>query len=244
MDTIRLDNTHIPLHYQVADYILELLAKGNLNPEEQLPTEEALREVFGVSRTTIRKALDHLLSKDLLIRKQGKGTFWTEAARVIKREKLSGINRQIFHIKKETRVQVLSKARGKASPEITDFLRLPPQSDIIVFERIRHDKDELVSYTINYLPVSYGNRINKGHLLKMTMLETLEKKAMIKLGAIEHQVEITRADQVISRHLQIPVLDPVLTINTRVFDTEGTPVEIVWTHFVEHKYKFRVILDK
>jgi GntR family transcriptional regulator len=244
MDTIHLDNTHIPLHYQVADYILELLAKGNLDPAAQLPTEEALREIFGVSRTTIRRALDHLLSKDLLIRKQGKGTFWTEAARVIKREKLSGINRQIFHIKKETRVQVLSKARGKASPEITDFLRLPPQSDIIVFERIRHDQDELVSYTINYLPVSYGNRINKGHLLKMTMLETLEKIAMIKLGAIEHQVEITRADQVISRHLQIPVLDPVLTINTRVFDTEGTPVEIVWTHFVEDKYKFRVILDK
>lgn len=244
MDTIHLDNTHIPLHYQVADYILELLAKGNLDPAAQLPTEEALREIFGVSRTTIRRALDHLLSKDLLIRKQGKGTFWTEAARVIKREKLSGINRQIFHIKKETRVQVLSKARGKASPEITDFLRLPPQSDIIVFERIRHDQDELVSYTINYLPVSYGNRINKGHLLKMTMLETLEKIAMIKLGAIEHQVEITRADQVISRHLQIPVLDPVLTINTRVFDTEGIPVEIVWTHFVEHKYKFRVILDK
>ncbi len=244
MDTIHLDNTHIPLHYQIADYILEMLAKGKLDPSEQLPTEEEIREIFGVSRTTVRKALDHLLSKDLLIRRQGRGTFWTESARVIKREKLSGINRQIFHIKKETRVQVLSKSRGKASSEITDFLRIPAQSDIIIFERIRHDQDELVSYTINYLPLSYGNRINKGHLLKMTMLETLEKVAMVNLGAIEHQVEITRADQAISRHLKIPVLDPVLTVNTRVFDTEGTPVEIVWTHFVEHKYKFRVILDK
>jgi GntR family transcriptional regulator len=244
MEAIRLTNTHIPLHYQIADYILELLAKGTFNPEERLPSEEEFREIFGVSRTTVRRALDHLLSKDLLVRKQGKGTFWAESARVIRQEKLSGINRQIFHIKKETQVQVLSKTRAKASPEIAGFLRLPPKSDVIVFERTRRDLAELVSYTINYLPVSYGNRISKVHLRKMTMLETLEKIAMVKLGAVEHQVEITRADQVISRHLQIPVLNPVLTVNTRVFDTEGTPVEIVWTYFVEHKYKFRVILDK
>jgi GntR family transcriptional regulator len=244
MDAIRLDNTHIPLHYQIADYILEMLAKGNLDPAAQLPTEEEFRETFGVSRTTIRKALYHLLSKDLLIRKQGKGTFWTESARVIKREKLSGINRQIFHIKKETQVNVLSRYKAKAPAEITDFLRLPPQSDVIIFERLRHDQDEPVSYTINYMPVSYGNRINKSHLLKMTMLETLEKVAKVELGAVEHQVEITRADQATSKYLQVPVLDPVLTVNTRVFDTEGVPVEIVWTHFVEHKYKFRVILDK
>jgi DNA-binding GntR family transcriptional regulator len=56
MDTIHLDNTHIPLHYQIADYILEMLSKGKLDPSEQLPTEEAFREIFGVSRTTIRKA--------------------------------------------------------------------------------------------------------------------------------------------------------------------------------------------
>ena len=237
-------DSHIPLHYQIADYILELLAKGNLNPEEQLPTEEELREIFGVSRTTIRRALDHLRSKDLLVRRQGIGTFWSESARTIKQEKLSGINRQIFHIKKETKVQVLSKSKQKASDEIADFLRLSPQSDVIVFERLRSDQDNLVSYTVNYLPPSYGSKIDKEHLIKMTMLETLEKIVMINLGAIEHQVEITRADQIISKHLQIPVLDPVLTINTRVFDTYGTPVEIVWTHFVEHKYKFRVILDK
>ena len=244
MDTIRLDNTHIPLHYQIADYILEMLAKGNLDFSAQLPTEEEFRETFGVSRTTIRKALDHLLGKDLLIRKQGKGTFWTESARIIKREKLSGINRQIFHIKKETQVNVLSRYKAKASADITDFLRLPSQSDVIIFERLRHDQNEPLSYTINYLPVSYGSRINKSHLLKMTMLETLEKIAKIELGAVEHQVEITRADQATSKYLQVPVLDPVLTVNTRVFDTERVPVEIVWTHFVEHKYKFRVILDK
>jgi DNA-binding GntR family transcriptional regulator len=65
MDTIHLDNTHIPLHYQIADYILELLDKGNLDPAAQLPTEETFRKIFGVSRTTVRKALDHLLNKDL-----------------------------------------------------------------------------------------------------------------------------------------------------------------------------------
>lgn len=244
MDVIKLNNAQIPLHYQIADYILALLNRGELDPTQQLPTEEKLREVFGVSRTTIRKSLAHLLSKGLLYQKQGRGTFWTAAAQVTKREKLSGINRQIFNIKEETTVRVLSKCKLKGTAEITAFLRLPPQSETIVFERLRYDNNEPVSYTINFLPISVGKSINKSHLQKMTMLETLERIAMVDLGTIEHQVEITRSDQITSKHLQVPVLDPILTVNTRVFDTRGVPVEIVWTHFVEQKYKFRVVLDK
>jgi DNA-binding GntR family transcriptional regulator len=77
----------------------------------------------------------------------------------------------------------------------------------------------------------------------MTMLETIEKVANVRIGTIEHEVEVTRATDVIAEHLAIPVLDPVLTIKTAVHAKTGGPIEIVWTYFVENKYKFRVVLD-
>ncbi len=244
MEKVKFENTQIPLHYQIADYLLELLSRGDLDPEERLLPEEELREIFGVSRTTIRRALEHLLNKGLLYRKQGRGTFWTQAAHDLRHEKLSGVNRQIFNIKEETTVQVLSKAKEKGLSDVNTILNLDPESEVIVFKRIRFDNSEPMSYTINYLPVEYGNLIKEEHLEKMTMLETLEKVLQVDLGTIQHEVEITRANTVIAEKLKIAVLDPVLTVKTQVFDINGKQIEVVWTHFVETKYKFRVVLDK
>ena len=245
MEKVRFENIQVPLHYQIADYLIDQLSRGELDPEERLLPEEELREIFDVSRTTIRKALEHLLKKGLLYRKQGKGTFWTAVARKRRREKLSGINREIFNVKEETTVSVLQRGRVKASPEISSFLGIAPDEEAMVFKRMRRDENnEPMSFTINYLPVKLGDRITKQHLGAMTMMETLEKVLDLQLGTVEHQVEITRADAETAERLKISVLDPVLTINTRVYDIEKNPVEIVWTHFVESKYRFRVVLDK
>lgn len=243
MKQVILDNTQIPLHYQIADYLEDMLKRGDLLHDKQVPPEEELAAMFGVSRTTIRHSLDHLLKKGLLTRKQGKGTYWTEDAKCLKREKMAGINKQIFNISEKTTVEVLSKEHEKGTDKVCTFLGLPEHTTVIVFRRIRYAGGEPMSYTINFLPEEFGTSIEKRHLQKMTMLETLESIAKIQLGTIEHEVEITRASPDIAKLLGIRVLEPVLTIQTSVYNKEKKPVEIVWTYFVENKYKFRVVLD-
>ncbi len=243
MKPVILDNSHIPLHYQIADYLEDMLKRGDLSHEQQVPTEEELAATFGVSRTTIRHSLDHLLKKGLLTRKQGKGTFWTEDAKLLRQEKMAGINKQIFNISEKTTVRVLSKSSETGPDEACRFLGLPENTALTVFRRIRSAGGEPMSYTINFLPEQYGSIIEKKHLQRMTMLETLESVVNIELGTIAHEVEITRASAEISKLLGIRILDPVLTVKTSVFDRKRKPVEIVWTYFVENKYKFRVVLD-
>ena len=244
MEKVIFENKQVPLHYQIADYLLVMLKKGNLPINERIPPEEKLTGVFGVSRMTVRRAIDHLLQKGLVMRKQGKGTFWTSDASSVIALKPSGINRQIFNISEETYVAVLSKTKETSSHEVAAFLGIPDESEVVVFKRIRSIKGEPMSFTVNYLPISVGGRIEKKHLETMTMLETLESVIHIDLGIVEHVVEITRASAEIAKYLGISVLDPVLTVRTYVFDSEKKPVEIVWTHFVENRYRFRVVLDK
>jgi len=245
MKKVNLDNSQIPLHYQIADYLLVMLGKGELDSDERLLSEEELREIFGVSRTTIRRALEHLLNKGLLVRRQGRGTFWTNSAAHLRDEKLAGINRQIFNISQKTTPVFLSKKNTTPLPDVSLFLGLPEEKQVSVIKRLRlDDTDEPMSYTINYMPVEYAMPITGKHLEKMTMLETLEKVVKLNLGTVEHEVEITRANSEIAEQLKISVLDPVLTVTTSVYDTDTNPVEKVWTYFVETKYKFRVVLDK
>jgi len=242
MEKIKLDNKQIPLHYQIADYLIIMLERGDLNSNERLPSEEELRKIFEVSRTTIRRSLEHLLNKKLLKKQQGKGTFWTDTADKIVNKKLSGINREIFKITEETKVKVLSKNISIAPLEVENFFN-KTKGKYTIFKRLRYSNNEPMSYTINYMLNETGEKISKKHLSEMTMLDTLEKIAKIKLGTIKHEVEITRVNNEIAENLNIAALDPVLTVKTSVYDTKKNPVEIVWTHFVESKYKFKVIFE-
>ncbi len=245
MNKIKLANKQIPLHFQITEYLVVMLKQGDLKPDENLPPEEKLKDMFDVSRTTIRHALDHLLQKGLLYKKQGKGTFWTDkAAELVKFNKQAGKNREIFNVTDKTQVMEVEKLNEIAGNAICNFLSLPQDSEVTTFKRLRSHDDEPMSYTVNYLPVKYGSMINESHLSDKTMLEALEQVARVQLGVIEHEVEITRADDEKARALGVSVLDPLLTVCTKVYDIESEPVEIVWTYFVENKYKFRVVLDK
>lgn len=242
MDRIFLDNSHVPLHYQVADYLIDMLQRGDLVPDMRVPPEEELTRLFGVSRTTIRRSLEHLTAKGLVVRKQGKGTFWTDKARNVQPHKLTGINRQIFNINETTTVNVLSKTTERGTEAARRFLGVAQEEQVVVFKRVRYAAGAPMSYTVNYIRQEWGRLITPGHLKRMTMLEALETVAGVNIGTIEHEVEVARASAEIAQHLSVPVLDPVLSIQTSVFDTGEAPVEIVWTSFVENKYKFKVVL--
>lgn len=67
-----------PLYRQVYDILMGKLAQGAWKPGEALPSEQALAREIGVSHGTVRKVLDALTAENLLIRRQGKGTFVAE----------------------------------------------------------------------------------------------------------------------------------------------------------------------
>jgi GntR family transcriptional regulator len=64
-----------PLYQQIKSLLLKGLEKGDWRPGEMIPSEMELAQRFQVSQGTVRKAIDELSQENLLIRKQGKGTY-------------------------------------------------------------------------------------------------------------------------------------------------------------------------
>lgn len=243
MKKVNLDNPHVPLHYQIADYLKFMLSSGEISSSEPLMPEERLKDIFGVSRTTLRHAIDHLVQEGLLERKRGRGTFWTSGASGASGEKLTGINRTIFNVDDKAEINVSPGRLAIPPREAADYLGIEESSRVVYYERVRYSGGAPLSYTENYILQEYGNSIKKQHLEKMTMLEALQTVAKVKLGSIEHIVEIFRANREVAQALKISLLDPTLRVNTRVKSLEGSPLEFVYTYFVEDRYKFRVVLD-
>ncbi len=64
-----------PLYQQIKDLLLQSLQRGEWKPSEAIPSEMDLAKRFGVSQGTVRKAVDELAAENLLVRRQGRGTF-------------------------------------------------------------------------------------------------------------------------------------------------------------------------
>lgn len=72
-------NSQSPLYSQLADAILNAIKAGEFKSGDKIPSEEELRKMYGLSRVTVRTAIDSLVEKNILI-KTGKGTFVTVPA--------------------------------------------------------------------------------------------------------------------------------------------------------------------
>ncbi|MCD6239702.1 MAG: substrate-binding domain-containing protein [Thermotogae bacterium] len=81
----------LPNYKIIQNYILNLIEKKEFIDDDQLPSENELSHEFGVSRVTVRKALDELVAKNILYRVQGIGTFVSPRRDIIRKSKYIGV---------------------------------------------------------------------------------------------------------------------------------------------------------
>jgi len=130
-----------PLYQKLQQALREAIQNRVLAPDEALPPERYMAEEFGVSRITVRKALDGLVAEGLLTRRQGAGTF--VASRVEKNfSKLSSFSEDMTSRGRTPRSEWLNRAEAAVTPEESMVLGLSPGSTVYRFHRIRFADNE------------------------------------------------------------------------------------------------------
>jgi GntR family transcriptional regulator len=137
----RLDeSSRLPLYQQLQRVLRAAIERRVLGPDDALPPERDLAADFNVSRITVRKAIDGLVSEGVLMRRQGSGTF--VCARVEKNfSKLTSFSEDMQARGRNPRSVWLSKASGTVTPEEALTLRASPGTPVYRFHRIRYADD-------------------------------------------------------------------------------------------------------
>src|SRR4030095_14081085 len=125
-----------PLYLQLKALLLESLESGEWKPGEAIPSEGALARRFGVSQGTARKAIDAMAADNLVVRRQGKGTFVATHT-----EEKSSLFRFLRIRRNDGRDEypasrLLDVRRGKASAEAARHLDLKSGDPVILLRRV------------------------------------------------------------------------------------------------------------
>jgi GntR family transcriptional regulator len=214
-------DSHIPKYAQIADIFRQRIARGIWAQGQQLPANELLAAEFGVSRVTIRQAVD-LLARDGIIKaRQGRGTFVT------------GTLKQNRWLKVETTLSDLAEVYRDTSPEIinisesrTDAPLLPgdgkPAARYVFMRRV-HSRDKRPYCVISiYLDEKIFRKYPR-RFRKETVIPILKDMRDPAISSARQTLTIGTADLEAAKLLQIPLNSPVAEVR-RVFTTADRTV--------------------
>lgn len=222
-----------PLYQQLERKLREAIRQKKLSPGDALPAERDLAEQFAVSRITIRKALDSLVTEGLLTRQQGTGTFVT--ARVEKSfSKLSSFTEDMKSRGRSPYSKWLSRTAGEVTPEESLTLSLGPGTPVYRFHRIRYADGAPMALEYSTIPAFC---LPSPDAVESSLYEALERtghrpvRALQRLRAVlftEEQAEL----------LQLAPKDAGLLIERRGFLKDGRVVEVTQSYYRGDAYDF------
>ncbi len=210
---------HEPLAKQVQHILLERIKSGAYPPGSQLPPEDELGVQLGVSRTTVRSALDGLVARGIVIRRHGAGTFVSPFSHI--RNPLDdSIDFQdlIREFGFEPGVQYIHSVIEGTTAERAVELRIEPDAQVLKSHKIFTADDKPVIYCVNTIPVWMFNN---------AFLEEVEKNP----AAIEplYTVLEQRCQQRVEYHFS--KIRPALSENCKFYGglplEPGTPILLI-----------------
>jgi len=221
----------IPYYYQLREILRDHIASGRIAPGDQLASEPALCEQYGVSRTVVRQALGDLESEGAIERIRGKGTF-VAAPKIVEHlaAQLTGLHDDVTSRGQTLRSRVLNLRAAEPLAQVEMLLGLSPGDRVIVLERLRFVDDEPWVFTRSYLPFSLCSAIMALDLSNKSLYSILEKDLGLLLARATRSLEAVPAGAELAVHLGIRPGVPVLLLKSRTFLSSGQPVEyfVAW----------------
>jgi len=220
---ITLDRTSpVPLYFQVAQQIESMIDRGELPPGSRLDNELQLADQTGLSRPTMRQAIQYLVDKGLLVRKRGVGTQVVHA-RVKRRVELSSLYDDLAQANQRPSTVVLVCETVPADDDVAVTLRLPPGTEIVHLERVRYTRDEPLAIMENWLPVGLAD-LTPERLERHGLYELL-RAAGVHMRVASQRIGARAATATEAKLLHERRGAPLLTMSRTTYDDSGRAIE-------------------
>jgi GntR family transcriptional regulator len=219
--------TFKPLYLQVKALLVACLEAGEWRPGETIPSEAELALRFGVSQGTARKAVDALAADNLVVRRQGKGTFVATHT-----EEVSSMFRFLRMRRSDGRDEypasrIIDVRRGKATADIARQLEIRAGSAVIVLRRVLEFSGEPVVLDEIVLPAPLFRGLTKSRLdaYRGSIYSFFETQFGVRTLRAQERLGAIAADAATAAILAVRPGEPLLAVERVTFTYGNRPVE-------------------
>jgi len=225
-----------PLYRQLAAVLENAVRSGALKPGDRLDSEGVLAERYGVSRITLRQAVEALVGKQMLVRKQGKGTFVTAPAVQHDLKRLHGLLGSLFSQAEGASARLLRYELRLPPADVAEALALPPRTKALALERLYLIDNRPVAFTENWLVPAVAElpRV-KAELIST---EDMMRAVGIVIASTQGPIRAEAAGARVGRLLKISARSSVLGLYRKALGSDGAVKEAGRVWFCSDRYQF------
>lgn len=230
----------VPLYHQLAEQLTGAITAGRLQPGDAFENEMALTERLGLSRPTVRRAIQELVNQGLLVRRRGLGTRVANR-RVHRKAELTSLYDDLRLDGREPRTEVLSFGL-KVDEAAATALDLPTDTEILNFVRLRYAGERPLAVMHNWLPPRLSD-ITEADLHDHGLYSLLRDRGVRPVVA-QQTIGARPPTSSERKHLGLKASQPVLTMTRCAFDAAGNAVEYGDHSYRADDYSIEVMLDE
>ena len=222
---------------RIREHLLDLVA--TLGPGGAIPSERRLCDQLGVSRPTVRAAVDDLVRDGLLIRRHGQGMFVAQPkiAQNLVGERPARL--AVAAVDGAWSSRTLSFEETGAGARVGKYLRLAPSARVLRINRLRFVDDEPMSVDTLYVPAHLVPGLTAADLEQHSFYDLLESRYGIDVATAVQTIEPTALNTDEAALLHVPEYDPALLFERVTEDGQGRVVE--FAHAVYRRDRYRIV---
>jgi GntR family transcriptional regulator len=229
----------VPLYFQVAQHLEDAIDSGAVPTGTLFQNEVDLAASLGLSRPTMRRAMQHLVDKGLVVRRRGIGT------RVVKPKlhrplELTSLNDDLSRAGRKPTTEVLSFERVEVADGVAEGLELAEGTSVLKLVRLRRADGEPIAKLTNYLPERVAT-FSEEDLAEHGLYDLIRAQG-IALHSATQTLGARTATAAESRMLEEPKGAALITAQRVTYDDHGAAVEFGSHIYASSRYTFEVRL--
>ena len=229
----------VPLYHQLQAVLKAEIESRKWQPDEQLPNEAKLAERFGVSKITVRQALQELADLGYIRREHGRGTF-------VERRKFDEGPRELTSFTEEmrrhdlaARSRILSQGVMEADARVAHVLRVEPGAPVFVLKRVRLAGREPMSVQTAHIPGTLVPELEVGE--EASLYELLQTRYHLYAARARETYFAALAEAPAAELLGVTIGAPVFQVERVTLLPNEKPFEFVQSTVRGDLYK--IVLD-
>jgi Transcriptional regulators len=222
---ILTESNDMPFYQKILTFIRHQIQSGTLKPGDMLPPESELCNIYGVSRTTIRLAMDQLAEEKLITRQRGKGSYISNPKLQRNLNHLYSFTEDMKNMGLNPYSKIIESCLIKNTGNISEILKLSPDSDIFKLVRIRYADKEPILLETSYIPYYLCSGILQEDFTTVSLYSMLQFKFKLQLSRAVETYEAIKLDKNTAKLLGCSPSSSAFNIHRTGYLDSGIPYE-------------------